>query len=119
MAVAAVKAKNALLGPMDTILKLPLPNGIVTETEYPPTITHLAVSGSECLPNGGDVNTWNAKKGRILLRELNEEVSDSEGESTDANALAKTSLRCRLKLANALGVSNTQLSMACQRVNDF
>jgi hypothetical protein len=37
MAVAAVKAKNALLGPMDTILKLPLPNGIVTETEYPPT----------------------------------------------------------------------------------
>jgi len=62
MTVATVKAKNALLGPMDTILKLPLPNGIVTETEYPPTITHLAVSGSECLPNGGGVNTWNAKK---------------------------------------------------------
>ena len=100
----------------DTILKYPLldPSAIVPGDLANLTLSHLLVSGVENLPNGQPHN-WNRIKSLRLLRLVNDEAeSDSDNDAND-NPIAENSVRSRnrrLKLAKALGISQTQLNFA-------
>jgi len=107
--------------PRDEILeRVPLPdsNG---EEKYPRdtgnfeagkkiTLSHLLVAGNEKLPSG-ETNVWNANKSLSLIREYD------PGYLTDDEDAPATSRKRRLKLAQCLGITPTQLNMSSMQIN--
>lgn len=107
------KVKNAMLGRSDIINKVCNNDGTIPDVDYPLTISHLAVSGSESLPDGSGVNTWNSAKSKRFLMTFKEDDPDTDTESAQSEEIkAKTALRRRVKVANVLGISTTQLNFA-------
>ena len=103
--VSDAKAKNAQCGRNDPLVRVPLTNGTFLD-EYPPTISHLLVSGNENLHDGGR-HTWNRHKSAVILAAFREDSgNDTDGED------GATSPRRRLKVAKVLGVTKTQLNFA-------
>jgi uncharacterized coiled-coil protein SlyX len=110
---SVAKAKNAMLGRSDIINKVFLDDGTIPDVDYPLTISQLAVSGSESLPDGSGVNTWNSAKSKRFLSAFKEDDTDTDTESAQSEEIrAKTALRRRVKVANILGISTTQLNFA-------
>lgn len=89
----------------DVLERVPLSSGAHPDNEYP-TIAKLLVAGNEKLPSGVP-NDWNAQKSLRLIREY-----DPAYETDDEGAVNVTSRRRRLKLAQHLGLSTSQLNMS-------
>ena len=104
--IAAAKALNAQIGRSEPLVRVPCRGGDIPDVEFPPTICHLLVSGTEQLPDGGN-NTWNKIKSRALLAAYGED-SDNDTDSE----VGQTSRLQRLKVAKVLGVTQTQLNFA-------
>jgi hypothetical protein len=112
---SVARAKNAMLGRSDIINKVFLDDGTIPDVDYPLTISQLAVSGSESLPDGSGVNTWNSAKSKRFLSAFKEDDTDTDTDTESAQSeeiRAKTALRRRVKVANILGISTTQLNFA-------
>jgi hypothetical protein len=104
-----VKQINSTLRPTDTLRFVKKANGqLLAAADYPPTIRHLVVSGTENL-RPGQRNTWNMEKGKRLIRELDPDDL-SGGESDDEDSDRAQSYRGRV--ASLLGVTRQQLQAA-------
>jgi hypothetical protein len=83
--------------------------------DYPETLNHLLVAGSERIPLG-DLNTWNKHKSKALLDfygAVDAYDSDSEADNTP------TARILRLKLAKVLGISSVQIQNAYSSFGDI
>lgn len=110
--------KNSCVAHTEHLVALPNKDGQLPDAEgleFPPTINHLLVAGTERLPGIGEVNSWSKAKSRRLLEFYDEaEGYDSE---TD-NEFSSTARSMRLRLARTLGVSQSQLQMASMSLLD-
>lgn len=101
------KLSNSLKGKNEPLEKVPIvgANGKErpVDMEYP-TIAMLIVAGNERIP-GTEMTNWNAKKSLKLIREYDPGYATDE--ETDV-----VSAKRRLKLAQCLGVSPSQINLA-------
>jgi len=101
---------NSLKGRMDQLEIVPNKEGQLP-TASPNCVCELIVAGNESLPDTNTRNTWNAKKSKRLL--LFYGIQDEESEAEDTDAIKPDLARARrLKVAQAVGVSRTQLNYA-------
>lgn len=98
----SLKGKNEILDKVPTIG----PDGKEKEPnlEYP-TIAMLIVAGNEKIPGTDEKNTWNAKKSLALIKEYEPGYETDEEETVP-------SARRRIKLAQCLGISPSQINLA-------
>jgi len=101
---------NSTKGRDDELEIVPLTSGALPQHELP-TIAKLHVAGNEKLPNGQS-NDWNAKKSLKLIREY-----DPGYATDDENEEKQTSRRRRVKIAQCLGLTGTQMSMGAMTLN--
>jgi hypothetical protein len=107
--IMMAKMSNSLKGKNEPLEKVPIvgANGKerpVDGVEYP-TIAMLIVAGNERIPGTEMTNNWNAKKSLKLIREYD------PGYATDEETEVISAKR-RLKVAQCLGVSPSQINLA-------
>ncbi|KJE92916.1 hypothetical protein CAOG_03798 [Capsaspora owczarzaki ATCC 30864] len=96
------------------------PGYVKMPVTIPPTVESLLVAGNERLaveqPEGGRgriANTWNKDKSQALLKFYGEVDEESEDENDPENDYTVTSRSRRIRVARALGITQTQLNL-CQ-----
>lgn len=103
---STAKQKNSTAGRDDNLSLVPNINGMVPDLDFPSSINAILVAGNEVLPNGIR-NDWNKMKSIALLQFYGEnDDTDNEDE------YSVTSRARRLRLAKAIGVTQTQLNFA-------
>jgi hypothetical protein len=95
-----------MCGRNDRLQKVPLLDGSFPTGEFPETLAQLLVAGNERLPDGTP-NSWNATKSRILLLQYD---PDTESDGEELQELSGRSRDRRLRLARAIGVTQSQLN---------
>ena len=102
--------QNSHVSRNDPLMPVPNNQGRYPEddkVEMPPNLISLMVSGNEALPDGDVRNTWNRTKSLKLLQFYGDPAeTDNEDEQTSR------SRNRRLRVANKLGVTRTQLNFA-------
>jgi len=101
---------NSTKGLNDELEVVPLTSGALPQLELP-TIAKLLVAENEKLPNG-QPNDWNAKKSLKLIRKY-----DPTYETDDEAEKKQTPRRRRVKIAQCLGLTGTQMSMGAMTLN--